>query len=52
VRRGTESGGSFKKKMAELPKDEPMANSAFLFGDSERIFLLLIIRQERGESYG
>jgi hypothetical protein len=49
---GKESGGSFRKKMAELPKDEPTANSAFLFADSERVLLLLIIRQERGESYG
>jgi hypothetical protein len=47
-----ESGGSFGKKMAELPKDEPMVGSAFLFADSEKIFLLRIIRQERGESYG
>jgi hypothetical protein len=49
---GKESGGSFGKKMAELPKDEPTVGSAFLFADSEGVFLLIIIRQERGESYG
>jgi len=36
--------------MAELPKDEPTVDSAFLFAASERIFLLRIIRQESCKS--
>jgi hypothetical protein len=38
------SGGSFRKKMAELPKDESTVESAFLFVAPERIFLWRIIR--------
>jgi len=36
--------------MAELPKDEPTVDSAFLFADPERTFLLHMIRRERCES--
>jgi len=47
---GKESGGSFEKKMTELPKDEPEVDSVFLSAGSQQPSLSRIPRQERGES--
>ncbi len=38
LKEGTESGGSYKDKMAELPKDDSQACSAIVVSEEERLY--------------